>query len=197
MNAKKIIAITVTNIFFCVGLLGQSTYNEFKEEKTGTKTAYSDGIVKKELDRFKKEITVAEIFPMYKNNKFYLIMSEYEMPEGKFFGGWSSPFNYAENGSPIHLTISLNNNQEIIPLIAIIETHDGRSSDCCRSGYKDYEFQIKKDYILKIASASRLDIKVTQSKVNTFKDFDYTFEPNEMTGFNDFVSGMKLTSSKK
>ncbi len=179
--------------FFTYNLFGQSSFKNFKDEKTGMRTAYADGLIKKEK-KYSDSTVVAEIYPIYKNKNYYLIMSNYEMPEGKYFGEWSSPFKYTDDGSTVHLTTSLNDGEYVIHATAIVRTHDGSGGSCCRSGYKDLEFRIEPKSAIRLALSSKIDIKVTASTVNVYKDFDYSFNFKDAQGFRDFAEGMKLIS---
>jgi hypothetical protein len=200
----KFKTVFLLHLFISINLFGQSSFRDYKEEKSGIRMTYSDGLKKNEehisFPIFGKTVSKSyekklDIYPSFKAGIYSLIISEYKMPSGKYYKGSNDIYGFCEAGEEIFLIINIDNGKKILQLqtkyVPIGNTIDG-----IREYFKDLKFKIDKEIILSLASAQNIQIKISTTKLNRFEDFDYSFEYNELIGLRDFIEGMKLTSIK-
>jgi hypothetical protein len=185
--------------FLTVNLYGQSSFKDYKDEKTGKRTTYSDGIKKikenKSLYYSSKEI-VLDLYPGYQAGKYYLIMPTYEMPSGKYYKGWSDIYEPADFYENIYLVIKINDGEKVLHLPTQFQPVDKNiiSGSGRRDDYEDLKFKIDRETIIHLALARKIEITVSPTKLNRYEEFDYTFYFDDLYGFREFAEGMKLIS---
>ena len=194
-------------LFISINLLGQTSFREYKEEKSGIRMTYSDGLKKiKEDVSFgnynngiklpKSYKTKLDIFPSFEAGIYSLIISDYIMPDGEYFKGNSDIYDFCEAGETIFLIITIDNGKKILQLQTKYVAISNQYMSGIREYFKDLKFKIDKEKIVSLASAQNIQIKISSTKLNRFEDFDYYFEYDELLGLRDFIDGMKLTTKK-
>lgn len=191
-------------IFLCLttNIFGQSSFKDYKDEKTGKRTTYSDGIKKiqdkKSFGSYSSSETVIDLFPSYQGGTYYLIMPIYVMPYGKYYKEWSDIYDHPSYYDNIYLIIKINNGEKVLHLPAQFLPVDKNiiAGSGSRDDFEDLKFKIDKETIIYLALAQTIEITVSATKLNRYENFDYSFSFEDLFGFREFAEGMKLISKK-
>lgn len=197
-NIKFLTTIFLISIL-SVNLYGQSSFKDYKDEKTGKRTTYSDGIKKIKESKsvyYSRNETVLDLFPSYQGGTYYLILPTYEMPSGKYYKGWSGIYEYADYYDDIYLVIKINDGESVLHLPTQFQPVNKKiiAGSGSRDEYEDLKFKIDMETVIHLALARKIEITVSPSKLNRYEEFDYTFYFDDLYGFREFAEGMKLIS---
>jgi|GEM_PF-6217577 len=196
---KNTIIISVLLVLFSLNLFGQSSFKDYKDEKTGKRTTYSDGIkkIKESKSYYSSKETLLDLYPSYQGGVYSLILPTYEKPSGKYYKGWSGIYEHADYYENIYLIIKINDGERVLQLPTKFQPVNKNiiAGSGSRDDYEDLKFKIDKETVIHLALARKIEITVSPSKLSRYEDFDYTFHFSDLYGFRDFAEGMTITES--
>lgn len=187
MKNIKFLATILLILTLTTSLFGQGTFKNYKDEKTGKITAYSEGIKKisESKNSWDSDEVMVELYPYFTNGNYYFIISTYNMPDYKYYNGMTDVIKNADGN--IYLLIELHNGDKVVQLKTYRQLYYHNRDE-------ELMFEVTKEQVIHTAISPNIKIKISPTKILKYENYDYSFSKQEVNGFKDFAIGMNLIS---